>query len=231
MCLTGDTLVDTIEGAIPIKDLLGKTGKVFCYDEKRQKTAVSNFSNVVRTGVNVDVYEIELENGTKIKATADHPFLTQRGWVPLQELTDDDEIIQADLDKYRYFNGVRYTRDEKTGYYLSASTFNNRRKRLHRAVWEFYNGAIPKGLEVHHIDHDKQNNVIENLELLSKTDHAKRHGKELTSEQRQKLRNNIIYNISPKAKAWHSSPEGIAWHREHAKHSILKYREVPTDEK
>jgi len=37
---------------------------------------------------------------------------------------------------------------------------------------------IPKGYEVHHIDGDRQNNRLDNLELLTIEEHAKRHAKE-----------------------------------------------------
>lgn len=37
----------------------------------------------------------------------------------------------------------------------------------HRFVWECFNGTIPVELVVNHIDHDKQNNALGNLELLT----------------------------------------------------------------
>ena len=56
--------------------------------------------------------------------------------------------------KFAYFNGLKFTRDDKTGYYLNSTI----RKRLHRCVWEYYNGEIPKGYHIHHKDNDKSNN-------------------------------------------------------------------------
>lgn len=41
---------------------------------------------------NAEVFEIELKNGKTVKATADHPFLTKRGWVLLKDLRSDDQI-------------------------------------------------------------------------------------------------------------------------------------------
>lgn len=34
-------------------------------------------------------------------------------------------------------------------------------------MWECYNGPIPKGMTVVHIDEDRNNNVITNLQLLT----------------------------------------------------------------
>jgi len=38
---------------------------------------------------------------------------------------------------------------------------------MSRAVWEYFNGKIPKNMHVDHIDGDNSNNLIENLQLLS----------------------------------------------------------------
>ena len=113
--------------------------------------------------------------------------------------------------KHQYFNGLKFTRDDKTGYYLNSMN----RKRIHRYVWEYYNGEIPEGYEIHHIDHDKSNNDISNLQLLTQKEHMKLHGSELTEAQRQKMRDNLTNTARPEASKWHGSKEGIAWHKKH----------------
>lgn len=45
----------------------------------------------------------------------------------------------------------------------------------HHIVWEAANGLIPAGFQVHHVDHDKKNNRLENLVLLSMSDHQRIH--------------------------------------------------------
>ena len=77
--------------------------------------------------------------------------------------------------KYAYFNNLKFCKDEKTGYYLNSTMH----KRLHRYVYEYVNGKIPEGLQIHHKDHDKGNNEPENLELLTKRQHVKRHSDEM----------------------------------------------------
>ena len=42
------------------------------------------------------------------------------------------------------------------------------RKYAHVLVWEAFNGAIPEGYEVDHIDDNKQNNQLSNLQLLTR---------------------------------------------------------------
>ena len=53
--------------------------------------------------------------------------------------------------------------------------YNNRKGFLHRAIWELVNGKIPEGFMIHHIDGNKKNNNIENLECLSRKEHGKKH--------------------------------------------------------
>lgn len=113
------------------------------------------------------------------------------------------------MKKYLYFNGVKFTKDDRTGYYLNSTI----RKRMHVYVWEHYNGEIPTGYEVHHKDRDKSNNDISNLELLTASEHRKRHAEELTDEQREWFRNNLEEKARPKASEWHKSEKGREWHR------------------
>lgn len=93
-CITGDTLIDTIDGQIPIKDLVGKKGQVYCYDVKRKRKSVSEFYNVRKTGRNMPVYAVTLENGVVIKMTAEHLVLTQKGWIQVQHLKKKDKIMR-----------------------------------------------------------------------------------------------------------------------------------------
>jgi hypothetical protein len=46
---------------------------------------------------------------------------------------------------------------------------------VHVWVWEQAHGPVPSGYEVHHIDEDKQNYGLANLELLSNTHHKRLH--------------------------------------------------------
>ncbi|GHV89874.1 hypothetical protein AGMMS50268_03770 [Spirochaetia bacterium] len=76
---------------------------------------------------------------------------------------------KAKPSECQYFNGVKYTK-RVTGYFLST---NGDRTLMHRDVWQYNNGPIPDDFDIHHKDHDKSNNGIENLEMLSKSEHAR----------------------------------------------------------
>lgn len=119
-------------------------------------------------------------------------------------------IVYKNGGKEAYFDGVKFTRDDNTGYYLN-STIG---KRLHRYVWEYWNGDIPVGYHIHHIDENKANNNINNLQLIAHRKHIKKHGKYRAIEDTEWFVNFHAKGIE-KAKEWHKSEEGSEWHKEH----------------
>jgi hypothetical protein len=120
--------------------------------------------------------------------------------------------------KYIEYDGLRFCRDEKTGYYLNSTI----RKRLHRYVWEKEVGEIPKGCQIHHINGDKSDNRIDNLAIMTASGHLRLHGQE--QSRKEKCRENIK-KATPEAIKWHKSEEGRKWHRENFNPEIAHKRE------
>ena len=114
------------------------------------------------------------------------------------------------MSNKQYFNGKEFEPTGKYQYYREVGNFKNL---MHRYVWEFYNGKIPKGYEIHHKDGNRANNTIENLQCLSKSEHQKLHSEILSDEKREWYRNNLAENARPKASEWHKSEEGREWHK------------------
>lgn len=108
-------------------------------------------------------------------------------------------------DKQQEFNG--------TVYYLCGSYYQHKGQRLHRTVWKYHNGDIPKGFHVHHIDGNRHNNSIDNLELLSAHEHEVLHGSD--DERKKKCQKNIKKAIDA-ATEWHHTDQGREWHSQHA---------------
>lgn len=124
------------------------------------------------------------------------------------------------------FNGETYVRNPKSRYYFKRTTRNSERrgaKQLHRAVWEFYNGPVPDGCHIHHIDGDIDNNDISNLECISPTEHLSMHGKRNMEDP--EFRRKALETLDAareKAAEWHHSEEGREWHVRHTEESLAK---------
>ena len=107
-------------------------------------------------------------------------------------ISDTQQEFNGDI---YYWCGKRYFQNAKT---MSLS--------LHRAVWKYNMGEIPKGFHVHHRVSKKHNQFYE-LELLSMSEHLSLHAKALKRKPTKKCREKAI--------EWHKSEEGKKWHKFH----------------
>ena len=73
---------------------------------------------------------------------------------------------------YQMFKSVKYSL-RHNGYYGSTT---GDRKYMHVAVWEYFNGLVPKGHEVHHVNKNKSDNHLVNLKLVTSAEHGKISG-------------------------------------------------------
>ena len=92
-CVDGDTLIDTLTGKRKISDLVGRSGFVWSYDEKRKRKCIRWFSRVRKTGANKPLLLITLENGKTLKCTPEHLILTDKGWVEVQYLNEKTKVV------------------------------------------------------------------------------------------------------------------------------------------
>ena len=80
-------------------------------------------------------------------------------------------IIKID-ERHVKFDGRVYRKNGKTDYWVTSYS-------LHRDIWRFFFGEIPKGYDIHHSDLNHSNNDITNFELLTKAEHQKIHFNQL----------------------------------------------------
>lgn len=115
-------------------------------------------------------------------------------------------------------DGHKFTKDKKSGYYISSKPINDGKKiLLHRYVWQKHNGAIPEGFIVHHIDENKENNEISNLTLMSLSEHSSKHAKKRIAADPEKYAKDFVNRTNEKSKEWHKSEAGKEWHKMHGK--------------
>ena len=137
-CLTGDTLISLLDGrSVPIKDLVDQTVDVLCYDTHSNQWKPSIGRDIRMTSPLEPVWKITLDNGQVVRATSNHPFLTENNkWVALSDLKVGDS-----LKSYNVHNRSGYD------YIWDHSTKKNRS--IHRVVMDSKSYVKP-GNSVHH---------------------------------------------------------------------------------
>ena len=119
--------------------------------------------------------------------------------------TREGHVIQTQM-----FNGKEFKLHKGERYFSRGTT------RMHREVWKFHNGEIPKGYDIHHVDGDTTNNCISNLNLVHKSLHRRFTGKKRFKDNPEFVKEFHAKGVEA-AKEWHKSEEGREWHSKHGK--------------
>ena len=110
-----------------------------------------------------------------LRNAAENDFERHRLDVLERDLTSPP-VVEVIDETHQKFDGVIFLKS-KSGHYLQTVS-------IHRAVWSYnYGEPTSNEYDVHHIDKDKANNNISNLQLLTKSEHRKIH----TAEQIEKI--------------------------------------------
>ena len=156
-CLSGNTLIQTTDGNIPIKDLVGTTPDVYCMDDNGE-LSIAKATKVWCTRKDAQTVTVHTGKGN-ITCTPDHLiFTTNRGWVEAKSLKKGDKI-----------KGLN--RQMKGETHVSVGLSGTKYIPEHRFVLGHYENI--EGMDVHHVDGDTFNNKYENLQALSHAEHSK----------------------------------------------------------
>ena len=83
----------------------------------------------------------------------------------------DDYVFYKDGRIYsKYWKKFLIPCVNNYGYVRIKLKCNDGKRRMfywHRVIYTYFNGAIPEGYEVNHIDENKQNNALSNLNLMT----------------------------------------------------------------
>jgi len=86
-CVSGDTLILTDKGEIPVIDLVGKGRVTLVIDGKEHLTTDAGFFKTSDLSL---LYKITTKLGKTVRATADHKFLQLKGWTELKNIQIGD---------------------------------------------------------------------------------------------------------------------------------------------
>jgi DNA gyrase/topoisomerase IV subunit A len=80
---------------------------VVSYDEiKKEYTTGVGHSPRIGNITNIEM-EIEMEDGSIVKCTENHPFLTRRGWIEAKDLLESDNIISISKKEYVKIKSIK----------------------------------------------------------------------------------------------------------------------------
>jgi Rad3-related DNA helicase len=152
-------------------------------------------------------YTVTTNTGRTVRATDEHPFLTERGWLRLDELKVGDEL------HVRGEQALNLPRKPKAAYkricVLAHPYRNQKTVPEHRLVVEadlngmsyptflatVRSGAVdglvflnPDEFHVHHKDHNPFNNDLSNLQVMTPTEHHRLHAEEGKT-------NSVLYKV------------------------------------
>ncbi len=117
----------------------------------------------------------------ELRELADNDFELHRIDVLERDLTTPPTVEIID-DTHQRFNGVTYCKRAHSHFFINQS--------IHQAVWRYCVGKIPTGCVIHHIDHNKNNNNVANLQCLTVTEHQQVHnqkGKPVAQKQKKQF--------------------------------------------
>lgn len=177
-CLTADTKVYVADGRgdVTIGELAaaGVDVPVFCLDNAGKMT-VRTMRHPRKTGENVPVVKVTLDDGSSVRVTSNHKLRRSDGsYVEAGNLRAGDSIAVATKFKasiHEIFEGSNARSQDylwiKVGPYTKAE---------HRFIAEFhYNTTVPRDHVVHHKDRNALNNSPDNLDIVSKAEHREIH--------------------------------------------------------
>ncbi|MCJ7450351.1 MAG: ribonucleoside-diphosphate reductase [Candidatus Nanohaloarchaeota archaeon QJJ-9] len=131
-CVTGDTLVSTEKGMVPIVELVGEEEKILL-DSRLSDKKFGKASEIFETGTK-EVYRLKTREGYSIKVTEDHRFRTEKGWKEAGELSEGEEVFISDRKDF-FGEGGTVEEGRVLGWLVGDGQVKNSEE---RAVLRFY---------------------------------------------------------------------------------------------
>lgn len=177
-CLAGDTRVMTLDKIQTMQQLTerykdGQEFQVWCWDNQKCKYTIGNAHHPRKMGIK-PVIQVYFDNGKMLKCTKDHKILLSDGtYKQAQYLTQ--------LDSLRPF---LYQNKE---YMMINQANTSKYTNAHQFIYKYVLNKHKKGMQIHHLDHNKYNNSTKNLIQLTPETHMQYHGISIATRNNKKL--------------------------------------------
>ena len=184
-CLAGTTPINTINGKIEIKDLVGKNPYLYCTDGNGN-VKIRQADLVWSKGIRKTI-RVKFDNDDFIECTPDHQFM----------LSDGTFIAASKLKKGHSLAALTKVLQDN---YLQLGVARYRNKIAeHNAIYEMKYGAYPTVLGctdrtglgenltiAHHANHNSLDNSPDNIVSMTLSEHSAHHG-DLLEEHRKRI--------------------------------------------
>lgn len=148
-CVTGDTLVQTTIGDLPIKELT-KYKSVDVYTRTDSGYLTIKPARFFRTKTKARCITVHTTRGS-IKCTPDHKFITEVGDIKAEDLIPNQQLI-----------GIK--RRKRNGTHVEVGCSGSQYVHEEKLVAGYYYDICD--LDIHHLDGNSHNNTIQNLQPL-----------------------------------------------------------------
>ena len=178
-CITGETLVAVADGrkSVSIKELADKGDDVavYCLDNDG-KLAIKMMRHPRITGYNEAIFKVILDDGSTIRATANHKFMLRNGtYKEVKDLEFGDSLKLAIRNEFSIKDVIPKSNSNSQDYFWWSLHGKKGFTLDHRLIAEYFYRPINKGEVVHHKDFNAQNNAPDNLEIMTKEAHDLYH--------------------------------------------------------
>lgn len=189
LCLSGDTVIKKVSAGKGKKEMtlkemyeyahIPKEGRNKSWWERNGYPSLyslnletdtiqpNKMQEIVYTGKK-KVYRLTTHKGYSIKATANHPFLTPRGWIKLGELSEYDCVAITDFI-------TRNVRQRTYG--IGTREIFKKQKEYKNRIGKCEICGVTNGLNLHHKDENPFHNTEDNWQILCQDCHGNSHTK------------------------------------------------------
>ena len=189
LCLSGDTVIRKVSAGKGKKEMTLKEMYEYAHTPEEGRTKSwwerngypslysldltsdtiqpNKMQEIVYTGKK-EVYRLTTHKGYSIKATANHPFLTPKGWIKLGELSEYDCVAITDF--------ITRNVHQRT-YGIGTREIFKKQKEYKDRIGKCEICGATNGLNLHHKDENPFHNTEDNWQVLCQDCHGNSHTK------------------------------------------------------